>query len=527
MTEEQLNAAIGAYDDEWKHGNHVEGERMEPCMRAALEAYEQAREVPAMQLQTMSQDRLDEIRRAELPKGRAVIYVAELLDEVDALLAQRQQPPQAVEQYRAALEDLVVAMETWGSLEDGIPDSAERGEYGFVGRSYDTARLLLGRADQDGKRNAAIVRAADALGAAERERDTALRDLAEAVETRDYYAGLMSGVPDDELSFQAWRKTCLREVDGWRNRAHHAERVLAEAREQLGKRTEQVDSLLELGRARAAMVERLANEAHDAREQLATVRAKALENESAFEIAEAERVSAELRVEALSEQLAAKEAELQRELETSLRPRTYRDRAEDAEERAKELESELNARREAYDMFGEAASTRIANLERALTDTKSRLQTLRDKCDHMYFDWLSCGDYHRAPTEEGAAYEACADQLMDALAETAEPAPQPVEPAKPQLPNCLKCKDYGEVPDRSCDQWYPCECGQPLQRATKSRLEPAKPQVTLEALQRQMARHERALRHVILQLDKPSWDDVTSGPAKRALDTDHAAEAGK
>jgi hypothetical protein len=56
--------------------------------------------------------------------------------------------------------------------------------------------------------------------------------------------------------------------------------------------------------------------------------------------------------------------------------------------------------------------------------------------------------------------------------------------------------------------------------------EPAKPQVTLEALAKQVARHERALRAVGRMLDKSSWNDVHSCTLQDALDTDHA-EAGK
>lgn len=47
------------------------------------------------------------------------------------------------QQLAVALRDVVKAMETWGSWEDGIPSANAGGEMGKVGAAYDRARVLL------------------------------------------------------------------------------------------------------------------------------------------------------------------------------------------------------------------------------------------------------------------------------------------------------------------------------------------------------------------------------------------------
>lgn len=113
------------------------------------------------ELRAISDELWEAHAQGDVPRISDAIY--ELRETHRRLAAQPATQGQGrVAELEQRLRDCIVAMETWGSWEDGIPDGDHAGEYGFVGKAYDSARMTLGIADQDGKRNAAYIRKANA-----------------------------------------------------------------------------------------------------------------------------------------------------------------------------------------------------------------------------------------------------------------------------------------------------------------------------------------------------------------------------
>lgn len=107
-----------------------------------------------------------EMRTREIEKTRAELEackrdLCERAGELGRAHGELETKREDAEALRAALVECVWAMETWGSWEDGVPLPDEGGDHGRVGKAYDTARMLLGYAD-DGKRIGALLKPAPA-----------------------------------------------------------------------------------------------------------------------------------------------------------------------------------------------------------------------------------------------------------------------------------------------------------------------------------------------------------------------------
>lgn len=115
--------------------------------------------------------------RADMRAALAVLPEPSV--ELERLERERDEASAGLAETRAALAEVVWAMEEWGSWEDGVPASDEPGAHGRVGKAYDNASQLLGYV-RDGKRMSAILAAAQLAPTADKR--PALQEVWEAID---------------------------------------------------------------------------------------------------------------------------------------------------------------------------------------------------------------------------------------------------------------------------------------------------------------------------------------------------------